>query len=73
MSTRDTMGNIQAFCDERQEECPDDIYHVHCHWCRRLVDPNVEPIHCWRVPGFDRDVLSCGDCDGAKLEVSNAP
>jgi hypothetical protein len=62
MSTRDMMGSIQSFHDERQEECeeieeiigqeecPDDVYHVQCVHCGLRIDPNEDPVYCWSVP-----------------------
>jgi hypothetical protein len=71
MSTRDIMGNIQAFCEVQldffpQEECPDDVYHVQCHHCGGAIDPNVDPVYCWNyttVGGGAKQIFVCGECD----------
>jgi hypothetical protein len=78
MSTRDLMGSIQSFHDQRQEECeeieeiigqeecPDDVYHVQCHHCHLAIDPNEDPVYCWNfttVGGGAKQIFVCGSCD----------
>jgi hypothetical protein len=76
MSTRDIMGSIQSFHEEKQaevqldffpqEECEDDVYHVQCHHCHRAIDPNYAPVYCWNfttVGGGAKQIFVCEGCD----------
>jgi hypothetical protein len=66
------MGSIQSFHEEKQaeeqltffpqEECEDDVYHVQCYHCARMIDPNESPVYCWNL-GHQGQIFCCGGCD----------